>query len=215
MAQLQRATIAPYYDDGTVAIYHGDVLAVLDQLDVAVDVVIADPPYSSGGRTSSDRLRPTSTKYQQTSVKKKLPDFTGDTRDQHAHGYWCALWLSGALRLTREGGVAFVWSDWRQLAATSDALQAGGWTWRGLTVWRKTQSRPARGRFRLDTEFTAWGSKGDLPVHADVYPSSVVEAMPPRQRSHMAQKPLEAYEHLLAIAAPGSLAQHGNAAGGW
>jgi site-specific DNA-methyltransferase (adenine-specific) len=201
----RRPDRAPYYDDGTVTIYHGDVLSVLADLDVAVDVVIADPPYSSGGRTAGERTRATSTKYQQTGVRKKLPDFTGDTRDQHAHGYWCALWLGAALRLAREGGVAFVWSDWRQLAATSDALQAGGWTWRGVTVWNKTQSRPVRGRFRLDTEFTAWGSKGDMPVHADVYPSSIVAAMPPRQRSHMAQKPIEAYTHLLAIAAPESL----------
>ena len=187
----------PYYDDGTITIYHGDALAVLAQLDVTVDVVLADPPYSSGGRSSVERTtKSTSSKYQQSDAAK-LPEFAGDMR---AHGYWCALWLSAALRLTRAGGLAFVWSDWRQLATTSDALQAGGWTWRGITVWNKTTSRPSRGRFRLDTEFTAWGSHGDLPAHRDVYPPSIVRAAPPKHREHIAQKPLEAYAHLLAIA---------------
>jgi site-specific DNA-methyltransferase (adenine-specific) len=207
MAQ-SAAAARPYYDDGTITIYHGDALAVLDELAgvVDVDVLVADPPYSSGGRTSTERTtKSTSTKYQQSDAQKKLPEFAGDMRDQHAHGYWCALWLSGALRLTRPGAIAFVWSDWRQLPTTTDALQAGGWTWRGITIWNKTTSRPSRGRFRMDAEFTAWGSHGDLPVHADVYPPSVTRAAPPRQREHIAQKPLEAYEHLLAIAPANAL----------
>ena len=195
----------PYFDDGTVRIYHGDVLAVLAELVDVVDVVIADPPYSSGGRTVVERRRSTSDKYQSSDAKTKLPDFTGDSRDQHGHAYWCALWLSGALNVARAGAAAFVWTDWRQLAATSDALQAGGWVWKGVTVWRKTQSRPVRGRFRLDTEFTVWGSNGEFAIADDVYPSSVVDASPPRQRKHTAQKPLEAYHHLLAIAPANSL----------
>lgn len=204
MAQTT-AAVRPYYDDGTITIYHGDALAILPHLAGDVDVVLADPPYSSGGRTSVDRTtKSTSTKYQQSDAAK-LPEFAGDMRDQHAHGYWCALWLSACLALTRAGGVAFVWSDWRQLATTSDALQAGGWTWRGITVWNKTTSRPSRGRFRLDAEFTAWGSKGDHPPQADVYPPSVLRAAPPKQREHIAQKPLEAYAHLLAIAPPNAL----------
>lgn len=205
--QTPAATPAPYYDDGTITIYHGDALALLPVLELTADVVLADPPYSSGGRTSTERTtRSTSTKYQDSRAQGTLPDFTGDTRDQHAHGYWCALWLSACLRLTRPGGIAFVWSDWRQLAASSDALQAGGWTWRGVTVWDKTKaSRPVKGRFRLDSEFTVWGSNGPLPVHAQVYPSSIATAAPPKKREHIAQKPLEAYAHLLTIAPPASL----------
>lgn len=137
--------LEPYYRDALTTIYHGDALAVLPQLEPAsVDVVIADPPYSSGGRTAAERTRLTSEKYRQSNAKSLLPEFLGDMRDQHAHGYWCSLWLGAALRLTRPGGVCFVWSDWRQLAATSDALQAGGWTWRGVVVWKKRGGRPIK-----------------------------------------------------------------------
>ena len=191
----------PFFQDDSTTIYHGDALAVLGALDDPVDVVLADPPYSSGGRSNAERTSmSTRTKYTSSDAKHAIPDFTGDSRDQHAHAHWCALWLAAALRLTRPGGICFVWSDWRQLAATSDALQAGGWTWRGVVVWSKTAARPARGRFKLDVEFAVWGSNGDLPVHRVVYPSSVVAAPPPRKREHIAQKPVEVYEHLLSIA---------------
>lgn len=198
--------LEPFYRDGRATIYAGDALTVLSELEELVEVVIADPPYSSGGRTSSERTsKSTVTKYQSTGVKHEHPDFAGDTRDQHAHAHWCALWLASALRLTRPGGLFFVWSDWRQLAATSDALQAGGWVWRGVVVWRKKGSRPAKGRFRLDTEYAVWGSNGPMPVHRVAYPSSVVDAAAPRRRQHIAQKPLEVYEHMLSIAPENSL----------
>lgn len=194
----------PYYRDDRVTIYHGDALTVLSQLDELVDVVIADPPYCSGGRTSADRTtKSTSTKYRSSDAKGPMLEFSGDTRDQHSYAHWSALWLAAALRLTRPGGVAFTWSDWRQLAATTDAIQAGGWTWRGVVTWNKTKaSRPVRGRFRLDSEFAVWGSNGALPVHAVVYPSSVVTAPPPKRRQHIAQKPEDVYSHLLTIAPP-------------
>lgn len=198
--------MTPFYSDELTTIYRGDALAVLSALDCVVDVVIADPPYSSGGRTTGERTRATRDKYVSSDAKHDLPSFLGDSRDQHGHAHWCALWLSAALRLTRAGGLCFVWTDWRQLAATSDALQAGGWTWRGVVVWRKTgNARPVKGRFRLDAEYIVWGSNGDMPVHQIVYPSSVVEAKSVRKRQHIAEKPLEVYEHVLAIAPANSL----------
>jgi site-specific DNA-methyltransferase (adenine-specific) len=201
------ALLQPYYRDERVEIFHGDALTVLWALDELIDVVIADPPYCSGGRTSAERTtKSTSTKYRSSDAKGPMLEFSGDTRDQRSYAHWSALWLTAALRLTRPGGVAFTWSDWRQLAATSDALQAGGWTWRGIVTWDKTNaSRPVRGRFRLDTEFAVWGSSGALPVHADVYPSSIVTAMAPRRRQHIAQKPEGVYAHLLSVAPPQSL----------
>jgi site-specific DNA-methyltransferase (adenine-specific) len=194
----------PFYSDETATIYRGDVLRVLPALPSdSVDVVIADPPYSSGGRTLSERDRPTSVKYQQSGAPT-LPDFVGDSRDQRSHTYWNALWLSEALRVTRPGGVAFVWSDWRQLAATIDGLQAGGWVFRGVVTWHKSTARPVRGRLRLDSEFAVFGSNGKL-VARDVYPSSVIKAAPPKRRVHTAQKPVEVLAHLLQLAPPGGV----------
>lgn len=41
--------MTPYYDDGTVTIYHGDCLEVLDELcEISIDAVVTDPPYGNG-----------------------------------------------------------------------------------------------------------------------------------------------------------------------
>ena len=62
--------------------------------------------------------------------------------------------------------------------------------------------RPIRGRFKLDVEFAIWGSNGDMPDAQDVYPSSVVTAAVPKDREHIAQKPVDVYRHLLSIGPP-------------
>lgn len=41
----------PYFEQGGITIYHGDCREVLSRLDVAVDLILADPPY---GDTSLD-----------------------------------------------------------------------------------------------------------------------------------------------------------------
>jgi site-specific DNA-methyltransferase (adenine-specific) len=132
-----------------------------------------------------------------------MPDFSGDNRDQRGYAYWSVLWISEALRVTKPGGVMFIWTDWRQLPTVTDALQAGGWVWRGIVVWKKTTGRPMTGRFTLDTEFVVWGSNGSLPPQRDTYPSAVCVASPPRDREHVAQKPEAVARHLLSICPKG------------
>ena len=46
--------------------------------------------------------------------------------NQRSYQYWCALWLAECLRVTKPGGILCQFTDWRQLPATSDAIQAGG-----------------------------------------------------------------------------------------
>ena len=88
-------------------------------------------------------------------VTEKGTEFVGDARDQRAYQYWTALWLSEALRVARPGALAMLFTDWRQYAATADALQAGGWTWRGTLTWVKPPSttRPQKGRFSQPCEY--------------------------------------------------------------
>ena len=52
--------------------------------DGSVDLVLTDPPYSSGGAFSGDRRSRTATKYTATDYEgaANLPDFSGDNMDQ-------------------------------------------------------------------------------------------------------------------------------------
>ena len=114
----------------------GEALAMLQTLpDASVDALITDPPYSSGGAFRGDRMGSTTTKYVDNRDTLHRADFAGDNRDQRAYGYWCGLWLSECLRIVRPGGIACLFTDWRQLPTTTDALQAGGWVWRGIAAW--------------------------------------------------------------------------------
>lgn len=196
----------PNYADDQVSIYQGDALAVLRELPTgSVDALITDPPYSSGGMVRGDRTASTTAKYVQSQTVDKGVEFTGDNRDQRAYAYWCALWLSEALRVTKPGGVCLLFTDWRQLPATSDALQAGGWIWRGLVPWVKTSARPAgANRFTNQCEYVIWGSAGPMPLdHSGGAIGGFFHASSPRDREHQTQKPLSVMRDLVQIVPEG------------
>jgi len=188
-------------------LHHGEALAVLRDLPSAsVDAVITDPPYSSGGAFRGDRTGDPTTKYVPTKeVVNFHPTFSGDNRDQRAYGYWCALWMSECLRVTKLGGVFAVFTDWRQLPITSDTMQAGGWVTRGIVVWDKTQGiRPTSGRYRQQAEFVVWGSSGPMPVDYKAPALPGVFTHPPfRGKQHIAGKPEGLMRDLVRIVPKG------------
>jgi site-specific DNA-methyltransferase (adenine-specific) len=197
----------PYWQHDRATLYGGDALAVLAALpDASVDAVITDPPYSSGGQFRSDRAGDVHTKYVQndSASGQALAAFAGDNRDQRAYGYWCSLWLGECLRVTKPGGTCLLFTDWRQLPVTTDALQAGGWVWRGIVPWVKPDARPQAGRFRAQCEYVAWGSAGAMPVDlGDACLSGFYQAIAPRGREHITQKPLSVMRELVKIAPEG------------
>jgi site-specific DNA-methyltransferase (adenine-specific) len=150
-------------------VHQGEALAFLHALpDASVDGLVADSPYSSGGFTRGDRSADPTSKYEQNSVIRKRLTFSGDTRDQRGYHYWCALWLAECLRVVKPGGPIVLFSDWRQLPVTTDAMQAAGWMWRGIAAWNKGEgTRPQCGRFRAQCEYLVWGSAGPMPLDRD------------------------------------------------
>ncbi|SRR6266545_2058609 len=198
----------PFYQSGRATLYQGDALSVLRELPPAsVDAIIADPPYASGGITTAARTTQSARgKYVSTNAKHNLPDFVGDQRDQRSYAYWCTLWLSECLRLTRPGGVALIFCDWRQLPTVSDALQAAGFVWRGLVVWHKPGARPHRGCFTNAAEYVVWGSHGSLPAERELYLPGLYSVTTPRgaARTHITQKPLSLMRQLMEITPNGS-----------
>ena len=201
------AATGPQETAPTARLIHGDALAALRDLpDASIDALITDPPYSSGGMMRGDRIQDVHTKYVQTDSEAghALAAFTGDNRDQRGYGYWCALWLSECLRVVKPGGVALLFTDWRQLPTTTDALQAGGWVWRGIVPWHKPNGRPTQGRFANTCEYAIWGTNGPRPL--DALPNALrgfYQINTPREREHITQKPLELMRSLVRIAPPG------------
>ena len=185
----------------TVELRHGDSLQLLRDLpDEEFDAVITDPPYSSGGLHRSDRQAGTGSKYVQTGTITKRPDFQGDARDQRGYLAWCSLWLSDCLRVLKPGRAALVFTDWRQLPTTTDALQAAGFVWRGVVVWDKGEGcRPLLG-FSSQAEYVVWGTRGPSDLGHDIYlPGVIRAAVRTEDRWHQTGKPLGLMERLVEV----------------
>lgn len=188
----------------TYELHHGDALAVLRDLPTAsVDALITDPPYSSGGMVRGDRTNgDLDAKYVRSTSQGNWALFTGDNRDQRGYAYWAALWLSECVRIVKPGGAVLLFTDWRQLPSTTDALQAGGFVWRGIVPWHKPTARPALGKFTASCEYVVWGSNGPMRQDTGCLPGFYT-ANPPRDREHMTQKPLDVMRGLVKIAPKG------------
>jgi site-specific DNA-methyltransferase (adenine-specific) len=191
-------------------IHHGECLAFLRSLPTAsVDAIITDPPYSSGGMHMTSRTqRDTATKYIVNSGQTDHRNFSGDNRDQRSWTLWCTLWLSEALRVAKPGAPVIVFTDWRQLPATTDVLQAAGATWRGVFPWCKPAGRPGgRGRFRNATEFAVWGSNGDMPARDDLeyLPGFHIESTRRKDKHHITGKPTELMRVMVQACPPGGV----------
>jgi site-specific DNA-methyltransferase (adenine-specific) len=188
-------------------LHHGDALTLLPTLSALVDAVICDPPYNSGGRTNAERKNQSARdKYVSGDAQHTLADFDGDTRDQRGYTHWLGLVLAESSRLTRPGGSLLTFTDWAQLPATSDALQAAGWTWRGIIPWRKPISRPVKNGFRRECEYVLWGTRGEPLRHAPtIYLPGWLEGSQPRgkARVHITQKPVDVMRQLVRIAPEG------------
>ena len=206
-------TPEPYYNRGGITIYHGDALDVLPTLK-GIGAVITDPPYSSGGAFRSDRSQKTTVKY---SVKRTmgetiapaLPEFSGDSRDQRGYLAWCSLWLTAAMHASVSGAPLAVFTGWRQLPVVSDAVQAGGYNWRGVVCWDKGNARPQSHSisFAAQIEFVVWGTKGPRARTEETIHIPGVFRQPSikgEDRVHIAQKPDAVMRWLMRIAPPGA-----------
>ncbi len=192
---------------GDATLYCGDCLEILPTLP-KVDAVVTDPPYSSGGMMRSDRMAGTRSKYQSSGVVVEHPEFSGDNRDQRSFGYWCALWLGACLKITQPGGYLCAFTDWRQLPTVTDAVQSGGWIWRGLVPWDKVQARPMADRFRAQCEYIVTctnGPRESKPSGGSAYHPGIfrINTPPSDDRQHSTQKPVELLAELAKIVKPG------------
>jgi site-specific DNA-methyltransferase (adenine-specific) len=199
----------------TIDLRHGECLAVLRELPSnSVDSIVTDPPYSSGGAMRGDRTQTTQQKYlgwaPAASGPAKRPmydEFTGDTRDQRGYLIWSSIWMTECQRILKPGGTFAVFTDWRQLPTTTDAVQAAGLVWRAIAVWDKGVGRPVKGRFRNHVEYVVWATNGPHSSPQDAYPSSVLRHTPPTsgKRVHLTEKPVGVITDLLSLTPPGAV----------
>ena len=193
---------------GAATLYQGESYEVMQELierGELFDGLITDPPYSSGGQFRGDRMQKTSAKYQNTEQAGRYEEFTGDNRDQRSQLIWCMLWLSQCFKLLRDGAPVGLFTDWRQLPITTDALQCAGFVWRGVAVWDKGNSRPVKGRYRSQCEYLVWGSKGGMVNEGECLPGCWRVNVVGANKEHIAAKPVQLMGHINKIIPPGGV----------
>jgi site-specific DNA-methyltransferase (adenine-specific) len=184
----------------------GDAVAVLPEIR-GCGALITDPPYSSGGFTRGDRAGDPSKKYAQSGSEAAaaLPSFTGDNKDQRAYFAWSVLWLGMALDACETGSPCVLFTDWRQFPVTTDAIQGGGWVWRGAVPWIKPGARPQLGRFTAAAEYALWGSHGPMSSDGPPLPGYWLGMAPnAKVREHLTEKPVELMRMLTRIVPVGA-----------
>lgn len=192
---------SPYFASKGIAIYHGDSLDLSRKLpDSTIDALISDPPYCSGASDSAVMQDP-SKKYCHSGKTLGRPSFGGDFRDQRSFKYWSSLWIGQAFRASKDSAYCLIFTDWRQIATTIDALQAGGFCYKGLISWDKGNGAraPHRGYFRHQCEYIPWGTKGKVPKPRDRGPFSGAYSISVRQadKHHMTGKPTPLMQNLI------------------
>jgi site-specific DNA-methyltransferase (adenine-specific) len=195
--------VKPYYEDDAVTIYHGDSFDLLHDLD-GLGAVVTDPPYSSGGAFRGDRAQLTTTKYVNSDTTAYRPEFAGDTRDQRSFLAWSSLWLNATRNASEPGAVLASFIDWRQLPVLTDAVQAGGWTWRNLATWWKPGCRMQKGRFSASAEYVIYATNGPVLDGAGS-PQNVFSCKIDSDRDHIAQKPAEVMRWVMQVVPPGAV----------
>lgn len=193
-----------------VQLIRGDALEVLRGLpDGSVDALITDPPYSSGGFTRGDRMQDPNAKYVQSGTEIVRASFSGDNRDGRSWCYWMALWLSEAVRVCKDAAYVLLFTDWRQLPLASDALQAGGFVWRGIVAWDKGEAAraPHVGYFRHQCEYVVWGTRGGMVVENGLGPFPGCFRVPVllSDKHHMTGKPTLLMSQLVQVVPPGGV----------
>lgn len=197
----------------SVQLLQGDCLEIMKEIpDGSVDMVLADPPYSSGGLFAGDRKASTRTKYcdKDYNGSARFQNFSGDNMDQRSFTEFMRSVLSKCRQKAKPESICAVFVDWRNIASMIDAIQAAGWIYRGIACWNKGNARNIPGRYRQDCEFIVWGTNGPKTVDwtpgFPAYPGFYSEkSVSTKKKHHQTEKPVELLEKLLAICPVGGL----------
>ena len=191
----------PYYQDEAVTIYHGDCCEVIPQLTEKVDLVLTDPPYSSGARTDSERQ----VRGARLRVFSDEDWFTHDTMTTWGFTWFIRNLFSEIRQHLIGGAHLYLFCDWRQTPNLYGMLESCGYRVNHCLVWAKTHYGMGC-YWRNQHEnivFASLGQPANMLSHG-MGSVLTVKGVGPRARSHPTEKPIELLSMILS-AVPGQL----------
>ncbi|HYH38267.1 MAG TPA: DNA methyltransferase, partial [Azospirillum sp.] len=194
---------------GPATLIHGDCVEAMRTLpDCSVDVVLTDPPFSSGATREAGKTGFNKTMTRGTKAEGRDRWFGSDSLSTSGISFLlraCALeWQ----RVLVPGGHCLVFTDWRMAAHFGDAMRLGDaiesadLRRAGLLVWDKEVfglGRCFRNQHELILHFTK--GVGREPLRRDV--GNVIACKPVRKgATHPTEKPVALLETLLSVVCP-------------
>lgn len=187
----------PYYADDAVAIFHGDVLDTLADLEASIDSVVTDPPYASGTRTEASKsasgamLR--AGRFHDRPIELDQMTTLGFVWLMRAVGQWSRSRLP-------DGGSLLSFIDWRQWPHLVGALETTNLRIQGMVVWDKGHFGLGNG-FRSQHELICHASKG-VPVIHDKGIGNVLRFPREEPVDHPSPKPEGLMQRLIGAVTP-------------
>jgi DNA modification methylase len=186
----------PYYQDEAVTIYCGDALDILSSGVIpAVDVVIADPPYCSGGRQQVGA---------RNVISKNRDEHRSDAEWLHADNmgsdsyvWWMRQIGRRLFDLATPGAHFYCFTDWRQYTNIVTACETVGWSLRSCVVWDKMRGGALGSFWRNDHEWVPVFAKGQpraLP-HGGFF--NVLHCTKGQGGDHPTEKPIPILQSLV------------------
>jgi len=193
--------MTPYYQDKWVTIYHGDCREILPQLDVKVDLVLTDPPYSSGARNDSHRQ----VRGAMLRSLEKEDWFSHDAMTTWGFSWFLRSILAEIKIKMTQGGHLYIFTDWRMTPTVYGMLEATGYRVNHCLVWAKTHYGMGT-YWRNQHENIVFASNGQPLQMLDRGMGSVLTfaGVNPTARIHATEKPIELIEAIVT-AVPGNL----------
>jgi site-specific DNA-methyltransferase (adenine-specific) len=187
--------IEPYYQESGITIYNADCRDILPQLG-PVDLVLTDPPYSSGARNDANRQV-------RGSMMRGLEDvewFSHDSMTTWGFQWFMRSTLRELRSLLQEGSHIYWFTDWRMTPTVYGMLEAYGFRVNHCLVWAKTHFGMGT-YWRNQHENIVFASVGQPSPMIDRGMGSVITAenVFHSTRFHPTEKPTE----LINAAVPG------------
>jgi len=181
-------------------LHHGDAFELLRQLaDNSVDLVLMDPPFSSGGRRENTR-----------SMRTSMVRSTSVTDDDWIAGDGMStsgfVWTMREVgrecrRVLKIGGHLLSFIDWRMAYLLASAFESADLRQHPIVVWDKTYFGMGA-LFRNQHEFIVHMSNGSPapPQRRDV--GNVIPCKPVRGGDHPTEKPEDLLRTLISVLCP-------------
>lgn len=185
---------------GAATLYLGDCRDVLPDLP-AVDLVLTDPPYSSGARTDSERQVRGSMLRAETEEEW----FSHDAMTTWGFNWFIRSIFSDLRPKLPQGAHVYVFIDWRQTPNLYGMLEASGYRVNQCLVWAKTHFGMGA-YWRNQHENVVFASNGMPAAMLNRGMGSVLTAanLRPDARLHPTEKPVDLLRRIIS-AVPGDV----------